>query len=280
MYVYSGYLNHSDMELEDHTHPLLVTGCGVFQLIHQPVMDTIRSGGRVDYQLLYISSGKAFFEFSEGISEVSAGEMILYRPGVPQHYWYLLQDRPEVYWIHFTGADAEAYLDQAGFSGKRQLHVGISPEYREIFRRIIRELQLRRPCFEEFPPLYLRQLLAEIHRSQQTGILKPGPSQEEILRAVQDFNASFSSSICIREYAASHHMSVCWFIRSFRRCIGMTPMQYITFIRITRAKELLRSTDYSIQEISSMVGYENPLYFSRIFKKQTGYSPSEYRSAR
>lgn len=127
MYVYSGYLNHSDMELEDHTHPLLVTGCGVFQLIHQPVMDTIRSGGRVDYQLLYISSGKAFFEFSEGISEVSAGEMILYRPGVPQHYWYLLQDRPEVYWIHFTGADAEAYLDQAGFSGKRQLHVGISP---------------------------------------------------------------------------------------------------------------------------------------------------------
>ena len=97
MYVYSGYLNHSDMELEDHTHPLLVTGCGVFQLIHQPVMDTIRSGGRVDYQLLYISSGKAFFEFSEGISEVSAGEMILYRPGVPQHYWYLLQDRPEVY---------------------------------------------------------------------------------------------------------------------------------------------------------------------------------------
>ena len=243
-------------------------------------MDTIRSGGRVDYQLLYISSGKAFFEFSEGISEVSAGEMILYRPGVPQHYWYLLQDRPEVYWIHFTGADAEAYLDQAGFSGKRQLHVGISPEYREIFRRIIRELQLRRPCFEEFPPLYLRQLLAEIHRSQQTGILKPGPSQEEILRAVQDFNASFSSSICIREYAASHHMSVCWFIRSFRRCIGMTPMQYITFLRITRAKELLRSTDYSIREISSMVGYENPLYFSRIFKKQTGYSPSEYRSAR
>ena len=62
--------------------------------------------------------------------------------------------------------------------------------------------------------------------------------------------------------------------------MGMTPMQYITFLRITRAKELLRSTDYSIQEISSMVGYENPLYFSRIFKKQTGYSPSEYRSAR
>ena len=150
----------------------------------------------------------------------------------------------------------------------------------QLFRRIIRELQLRRPCFEEFPPLYLRQLLAEIHRSQQTDILKPGPSQEEILRAVQDFNESFSSSICIREYAASHHMSVCWFIRSFRHCMGMTPMQYITFLRITRAKELLRSTDYSIQEISPMVGYENPLYFSRIFKKQTGYSPSEYRSAR
>ena len=280
MYVYSGYLNHGDMELEDYAHPLIVTGCGIYRLIRQPIMHTIRAEGRKDYQLLYISSGKAFFEFPEGTVEVSAGEMILYRPGVPQRYWYLVEDRPEVCWIHFTGSQAESYLNEAGFSKKHQLHVGISPEYRELFRQIIGELQLRRPCFEEFPPHYLRLLFAEIHRSQKEGTLSLRPNQEGILRAVQDFNESFAAPISIQEYAASRHMSVCWFIRSFRNYMGMAPMQYITFLRITRAKELLRSTDYPIQEIGSIVGYENPLYFSRIFKKQTGYSPSEYRSAR
>ncbi len=72
-------------------------------------------------------------------------------------------------------------------------------------------------------------------------------------------------------------MSVSWFIRSFRHYMGMTPMQYITSIRINKARELLKNTDYSIQEISALSGYENPLYFSRIFHKQTGYSPSRYR---
>ena len=108
-----------------------------------------------------------------------------------------------------------------------------------LFRQIIGELQLRRPCFEEFPPHYLRLLLAEIHRSQKDRYpVAFGPNQEGILRAVQDFNESFAAPISIQEYAASRHMSVCWFIRSFRNYMGMAPMQYITFLRITRAKEL------------------------------------------
>ena len=72
-------------------------------------------------------------------------------------------------------------------------------------------------------------------------------------------------------------MSVCWFIRSFKRYTGVTPLQYITTIRINKAKELLKDSGYSIQEIGSLVGYDNQLYFSRMFKKQTGCSPSQYR---
>lgn len=54
-------------------------------------------------------------------------------------------------------------------------------------------------------------------------------------------------------------------------------MQYITSTRIARAQGLLESTDYNISEIASIVGYENPLYFSRIFKKLVGVSPRKYR---
>ena len=54
-------------------------------------------------------------------------------------------------------------------------------------------------------------------------------------------------------------------------------MQYILAIRINNAVSLLESTDYNVTEISTIIGYDNPLYFSRIFKKQKGVSPSDYR---
>ena len=57
----------------------------------------------------------------------------------------------------------------------------------------------------------------------------------------------------------------------------MTPLQYITKLRITNAKSLLETTSYNVTEIAQTVGYDNPLYFSRQFKKYTGVSPKEYK---
>ena len=54
-------------------------------------------------------------------------------------------------------------------------------------------------------------------------------------------------------------------------------MQYILSIRISSAQNLLETTEYTVAEISDIIGYENPLYFSRLFKKQIGVSPSGFR---
>ena len=72
-------------------------------------------------------------------------------------------------------------------------------------------------------------------------------------------------------------MSTSWFIRNFKQYTGTSPMQYILAIRIHNAEVLLQNEHYNITEISNIVGYDNPLYFSRIFKKIKGLSPSEYR---
>lgn len=72
-------------------------------------------------------------------------------------------------------------------------------------------------------------------------------------------------------------MSVNWFIRNFKKYTGSTPMQFIVGIRINNAQMLLETTTYSINEISKIVGYDNQLYFSRLFHKWKGYSPREYR---
>lgn len=81
----------------------------------------------------------------------------------------------------------------------------------------------------------------------------------------------------IEDYAKSRHMSCCWFIRCFKQQMGVPPLKYLTQIRINRARELLTGTDYTISEISEIAGYNNPLYFSKLFKKQTGVSPKAYR---
>lgn len=54
-------------------------------------------------------------------------------------------------------------------------------------------------------------------------------------------------------------------------------MQYIVSLRIKNAQTLIETTDYNMNEIALIVGYDNPLYFSRLFKKQKGLSPSEYK---
>ena len=70
------------------------------------------------------------------------------------------------------------------------------------------------------------------------------------------------------------------FLRNFKKYTGTTPMQFIMSIRINNAQLLLETTSYSINEIAKIVGYDNQLYFSRLFHKQKGYAPREYRKAK
>lgn len=277
MYSYTGYLYESDHEIVDCANPLTISGCGIYRLIRQPSMTTTRPEGRRDYQLLYVSRGKAFFHFDGRDEAVHAGCMVLYRPGEPQHYYYYAEDAPEVCWIHFSGTHACDMLDKIGFSAAHILDCGILSSYSEFFRQIVQELQLKRPCFSECLYLSLRRLFAEIHRNLLELSADNRMNQKEMEDTIRYFNEAFSQEISIEEYAKNQHMSVCWFIRCFKRYMGMTPLQYVTAIRITKAKDLLKNTAFTIQEVGRLVGYENPLYFSRIFKKQTGHSPSEYR---
>ena len=102
----------------------------------------------------------------------------------------------------------------------------------------------------------------------------------EMDNAVTFFSENYNQNINIDDYAASRGMSVSWFIRNFKKYTGSTPMQFIVGIRISNAQMLLETTTYSINEISKIVGYDNQLYFSRLFHKLKGYSPREYRKLR
>ena len=99
----------------------------------------------------------------------------------------------------------------------------------------------------------------------------------EIERAVHYFEENYNKKISIEQYASEHLMSVNWFISCFKSIMKVTPMQYIMSLRINAAKGFFDSTNKNVTEVAEAVGYDNSLYFSRVFKKYTGYSPSEYR---
>lgn len=278
MYMNSGYLNNSLVDFKDKSRPLIVGSCGTYKLHTQPRLPTWRPRGRLDYQLLYVASGKAHFYFNGKDTVVTAGHMILYRPKEEQKYVYYGKDQTEVYWVHFTGSDVKRILKTYHFPDKGHvICTGNSPEYHRIYRKMIRELQLCKPHFEELLSMLLRQLFILVSRETSDGKKINPHTQNELEQALRYFDQHYNEEINIDDYAASRHMSTCWFIRCFKQYNGITPMQYILTVRIANAQNLLDTTIYNITEIAAIVGYDNPLYFSRLFKKQTGLSPSEYR---
>ena len=70
------------------------------------------------------------------------------------------------------------------------------------------------------------------------------------------------------------------FVKRYREACGTTPINRFIQLKIERACHLLDTTDKEIKEVGFAVGYDDAYYFSRIFKKQLGISPSKYRSSR
>ena len=278
MYINSGYLNNSRTDFKDSSTPLVVGSCGTYRLKTRPKLPTYWQKGRRDYQILYVANGKTHFWFDGKEEIVSAGHMVLYKPEEIQKYVYYLEDSPEVFWIHFTGSDVKNILAYHGISlDEHVFYCGVLPDYKTLFRKIIQELQLCRYGYEDYIASLFNDILLLVDRQQHEQKKATGNVQEQIERAAAYFNENYNTKISIDDYAESLHISTNWFIHNFKQYAGMSPAQYILSLRMVNAQSLLERTTYNIKEISEIVGYENPLYFSRVFKKEIGKSPAQYR---
>lgn len=106
----------------------------------------------------------------------------------------------------------------------------------------------------------------------------PGPAEPHHVReARQIFDRHYREKICIHDLAGSLFIHPDYLRQLFRRHLGETPIHYLIRRRIEAAAETLSCSDAPVQEIARGVGIDNPFYFSRLFRRWMGCSPSDYR---
>ena len=99
MYTSNAYLNNHtlDSDVKDKSKPLIVTSCGTYHLYTRPKLPTWRPKGRLDFQLLYIASGKAHFHIDREEKLWQLDILVPYHPKEPQKYEYYAENQTEVY---------------------------------------------------------------------------------------------------------------------------------------------------------------------------------------
>ncbi|RKN85295.1 helix-turn-helix domain-containing protein [Paenibacillus ginsengarvi] len=102
---------------------------------------------------------------------------------------------------------------------------------------------------------------------------------QSIIRSMEYIRNHYDEPLKRNELAENVSLSINHFSFLFKQYSGYSPMQYITRVRLDNAKHMLRNSSLPISEVAQRVGFQDPLYFARVFAKETGFSPRAYRKA-
>lgn len=185
-----------------------------------------------------------------------------------------------VLWVHFYGGAArfyyESFLHQTGGDPVGGLGQG-SGAY-DTLRQILDLHSGDQPQAEKdlHSALLLTRLLTQLLQcSANTAQPAQTPAIMERIRAY--LTQTYQKNCTLSQLGARFGLSPCYLQRQFKQYYGQSPSEYLAFQRIVHAKELLRTTQRSVSEVAYAVGFENPGYFSRLFKRSESLTPQEYR---
>jgi AraC-like DNA-binding protein len=242
--------------------------------------DTVTTGRILrEFQVVYVTSGRGWFrDDAGGTRSIMAGDIFMIFPGICHSYSPNRDTGWHEYWVGFSGEHAERLFAKGIFTPSAPIHhIGINQEVMADYEQIVRFCRQQTPGFQVRLGALVLQLLAHIRSSEMSSRTSHGYSElVQTARTVMQLHVD--DGIDIREIAAEIGVGYARLLEIFREYTGLTPYQYFLQLRMHRAKELLGDPGLSIKEVSARMNFENQYYFARLFRKKTGYSPSEWRS--
>ncbi|MCK8487945.1 helix-turn-helix domain-containing protein [Paenibacillus sp. MBLB2552] len=231
------------------------------------------------YTVSYIQKGEVLTTSPEGEYVASAGDVMIHRPNEP---FNVISQRDGVHYLFNIHAEVG---DGADFFKLFPLGKVIRIRDRNEYER----------KFDELRSLWLQE--GDDHRNIQIGSLaffllyeivestKLGGRQTTRDPAITDrFNealhymeARLDQEMTREELAKLYHMNPVYFSRAFQKIYKLTPMQMLRKLRLQHAKQLLESTDYTMEHISRCCGFYDAAHFSKAFHNSFGKGPAEYR---
>ena len=232
-------------------------------------------GVRDHYLLHYVVSGRGTYETESRTFVLSAGDAFLARPETPILYQADREDPWEYYWVGFAGPSAALLLAQTPFT---RTHPVLHPAAGERLRQALLDIYKARGADYPSAVRMAGYLQAALGLLMETAPPRGGEALTVYARQGAAFlQQNYSRSIGVEEAARQAGVSRSCLYRAFQAEFGCSPSAYLIRYRIQRATQLLRHSTLPISAVAASVGFEDPLYFSRAFRRAVGQSHTEYR---
>ena len=241
-----------------------------------------RPQGCVDNILFYCVQGKGYYTLDGHTFTLNPNQYVIVpATDKPLVYWSDTEDPWSIYWVHFTSDALQAF--------NRAYHIvpEQGPQYiphNEKGIRIWEEMyeNLSRGYSPENlmnTNLCLYHLIATFVFSQQQNQNSSSPEKAIIRETIDYMKNNLDKTIRIEDFADLNKYSVSHFSKLFRLTTGMSPIEYFIHLKMQKACQLLYTDDSRVKQIAALLGYDDPYYFSRLFKKYMNTSPETYRKS-
>ena len=265
MRIYDGEIH--DKFNKESTSYLQLNSCGISIFNDDHI--SYRKNGRIDYHILYIDEGKCTVLYDDKEYKLKRGDFVFYPPKMKQKYTAFPGTR--TIWLHFNGFCVSEIIDEA------DLKFGVTFSNHSLVAKKLLVQLISRYNQKSSVPEEKALLMSVIYQF--------GKIQNNITSIDEKFKTCISFitenphiPLNIKELAKECNLSESRFMHIFKEIMGVSVHTYQQSLRINNCKVLLTETNMKISDIAHQSGYDDPLYFSRIFKKITGVSPRSYRN--
>ena len=230
------------------------------------------------YLIHFVLSGKGIFRSRYKEYHLEAGYGFLIEPEELAFYQADEKDPWTYVWVGFAGTEAAHYLSAMGLSGRHPIFKSKHPE--ELYE-VVKDMMehntfgmsndLRR---NGQLSIFLSILASDANVVENE---ENDRGNEYVRKAVSFIQSNYCNQIKVTDVADYVCINRSYLYTLFQNYMGMSPQQFLTAFRITKARELLESTDYSIESIALSCGYADALNFTKAFHAMKGMSPSAFR---